>query len=99
MRGLTEVLIPSPSSANSSTALMTLGLGSKLEEAFGPTDYSSRGLGKQGACWLVGTRSIRRPWLGRPRLAESLGQFATILYMRCLWCLTARSRHRWPHLP
>lgn len=43
MRGLTEVLIPSPSPANSSTALMTLGLGSKQEMAFGPIGYSSRG--------------------------------------------------------
>ena len=57
------------------------------------------GLGKQGACWLVGTGPTRRPWLGRPRLAETLGRFATILCVRCLWCLTTHSRRHWPHLP
>ena len=40
---MTQVLIPSPTFTNSSTALMTLGLGSKLEEAFGPIGYSSMG--------------------------------------------------------
>lgn len=57
------------------------------------------GAGKQGTCWLVGTRPIRGPWRRRPRLAESLVQFATILCVQCLWSLTALSGRRWPHLP
>ena len=50
---MTEVLIPpSPSPANSSTALMTLGLGGKQEEAFGPL-VTPRG-GRQTRRALVG---------------------------------------------